>query len=562
MVLWALKDLASKQHARRATLRAKTLIEHASMLAPDMLLGFLIRLGQDFKGHVATHTLLAQPWARGTGMGIDPNLAAYFGLEAVLRHLLEVDGNLEKQHENGAFPLLFAAQEGHLGCVAALLEKGAAVNAIKDTNGNFPLLMAAQNGHTEIVAALLEKGAAVNMINDTNGTFPLLMAAQNGHTEIVAALLEKGAAVDMIDDTNGTFPLLMAAQEGHTEIVAALLEKGAAVDMINNTNGTFPLLMAAQNGHTEIVAALLENGAAVDMINDTNGTFPLLMATHRGHLDITLLLLRRGAHPDQIHGGAGLSAVDVAVMSENDKIIQVFCDHLNLSPEALRDRSSKAISEYSDRTLNSQGSKIEDQIADLHASLAHQDGWPVPFALIAEWRVPDEEETKQALRAFILTAQKGRAPETRPLDIRVAQLPCYPGLKLFDIVLPVDPSRHACLAILFAGDGFVTLDGTAGPIHALNSMRDTPLDLSSAELASDYLKFFCAYVHDGPDGPFRIVECAADLGDQSPQNTIEDSVIPIAFSGKDGESYMLEAMVNYANTLFGCWSCHGLMPLL
>jgi hypothetical protein len=188
-------------------------------------------------------------------------------------------------------------------------------------------------------------------------------------------------------------------------------------------------------------------------------------------------------------------------------------------------------------------------VADLHASLAHQDDWPVPFALIADWRVPDEEETKQALRAFILAAQNGRAPETRPLDIRVAQLPCYPGLKLFEIALPVDPSRHACLAIMSTGDGFVALDGTTGPIHALNSMRDTPLDLSSAERASDYLKFFCAYVH-GPDGPFSIVECAADLGDQSPQNIIDDSVVPIAFSGKEGDAYVLQAMVNYANTLF------------
>ncbi len=63
---------------------------------------------------------------------------------------------------------------------------GADVNKAMD-DGATPLLIAAQDGHEAIVRALIELGADVNKATD-NGVTPLFFAAQNGHTAIVQIL--------------------------------------------------------------------------------------------------------------------------------------------------------------------------------------------------------------------------------------------------------------------------------------------------------------------------------------------------------------------------------------
>ena len=55
--------------------------------------------------------------------------------------------------------LLAAARKGQGKQVAALLEKGASIEA-KDKNGRTPLMLAARSGHAEVVKLLLEKGAS------------------------------------------------------------------------------------------------------------------------------------------------------------------------------------------------------------------------------------------------------------------------------------------------------------------------------------------------------------------------------------------------------------------
>ena len=51
------------------------------------------------------------------------------------------------------------------------------VNKTNEQNGTFPLLMAAQNGHAPVVDALLQKkDIDVNKTHEQNGIFPLVMA--------------------------------------------------------------------------------------------------------------------------------------------------------------------------------------------------------------------------------------------------------------------------------------------------------------------------------------------------------------------------------------------------
>ncbi|MCF8480177.1 MAG: ankyrin repeat domain-containing protein, partial [Rhodospirillum sp.] len=268
VILWSLRGMTRARQKQREEDRARTLIWHGALLSPDALLGFLIRLRQDFPNHPVTAALSAAPWPKGDYADADTNGPAYFGLSGRLGALLYGGASPSRSDVNGGFPLLFAAQEGHVSCVEALLSSGAAPNAVNEQNGTFPLLQAAQEGHFSCVEALLSSGAAPNAVNEKTGTFPLLMAAQNGHFSSVEALLSSGAAPNAVNEKSGTFPLLQAAQEGHFSSVEALLSSGAAPNAVNEKKGTFPLLMAAQNGHFSSVEALLSSGAAPNAVNE------------------------------------------------------------------------------------------------------------------------------------------------------------------------------------------------------------------------------------------------------------------------------------------------------
>jgi hypothetical protein len=92
---------------------------------------------------------------------------------------------------------MVAAYDGHDKCVAALLAKGAAVDA-KDNKGSAALAFAAYDGHATCITALLNAGATVDA-KDNNGRTALMVAERRGHDECVAALASGGQCVVCLD---------------------------------------------------------------------------------------------------------------------------------------------------------------------------------------------------------------------------------------------------------------------------------------------------------------------------------------------------------------------------
>ena len=183
----------------------------------------------------------------------------------------------------GLTPLLFAAREGCLDCVRALVEAGANVD-LPDPKGVTALFLAIDNFHFDTAKLLIEAGANPNKWDWWGRT--ALYSAVDVNT------LPHGGRADRrsVDETTSI------------EIIELLLEAGAWPNVqlkllppyrhigddrgcdIMLVTGTTPLLRAAKTFDTAAIELLLEHGANVDLPND-GGITPVMAAAGVGSVE-------------------------------------------------------------------------------------------------------------------------------------------------------------------------------------------------------------------------------------------------------------------------------------
>jgi len=274
------------------------------------------------------------------------------------------DENAHKLNKQwgGLTPLMFAARQGDLGSVQALLEAKADVNE-KSEFGWTALLVATQNRYYKIGLYLLEHGADPNIQNE-GGWSPVYLATDNrnieggdyptrkpdmDHLEYIKRLLDAKANPNlrMRSSTetrtvfthqwlfeDGATPFLRAAQSGDLVLMKLLLEHGADPRIATIWNVT-PLMVASGIGWVEgvtyewspqqtydAVKLLLELGADVNAQDTLDERTALMGAAHKGRNDIVELLVQHGADlsihdigsRDTVHGLSGITwqAIDYA----------------------------------------------------------------------------------------------------------------------------------------------------------------------------------------------------------------------------------------------------------
>src|SRR5882724_11031334 len=89
---------------------------------------------------------------------------------------------------------------------------------------NDQLFEAARKGDAPAVAALLDKGAEVNA-RFRYGTTALFKAAERGNVEVVKVLLARGVDVTVKDTFYQTTAMSWALSNKHIDVVRALLDK-------------------------------------------------------------------------------------------------------------------------------------------------------------------------------------------------------------------------------------------------------------------------------------------------------------------------------------------------
>ena len=254
----------------------------------------------------------------------------------------------------GMTALLFAARDGHLEAVRALVTSHANIDQVAGGDGSSPMVIAIANGHYTVAKYLLDAGADPGLAN-VDGLAPLYATvnmrfapvswAPNPRTDqevvdavqLLAALLDAGADPNvrivrrlwfsptshnrLWIDPAGATPFWRAAQASDVESMRLLLAAGADPNLAT-FDETTPLMVAAgigwrgnfsQNAPDSWMRAvhfLSEIGADVNAA-DSNGYTALHGAAALGDHEMVEFLVARGAKVD-ILNKAGNSPADMA----------------------------------------------------------------------------------------------------------------------------------------------------------------------------------------------------------------------------------------------------------
>jgi uncharacterized protein len=254
----------------------------------------------------------------------------------------------------GMTALLFAARDGHIDAVRALLEGGAPVNQPSGGEKTTPLVIAICNGHYDVAKYLLEHGADPNLgtidglaalyaTEDTEyaqvgwAPNPITTQEKTSHLDLMKALLEKGANPNARltkalwfrptshnqewIDKKGATPFWRAAQSSDVAAMKLLVASGAD-PKIASEEGVTPLMVAAGLGWganasrnvpgawLSAVEYCLELGADVNA-EDIYHYTALHGAAYRGDNDVVKLLVTRGAKLD-VRSKKGQTVTDMA----------------------------------------------------------------------------------------------------------------------------------------------------------------------------------------------------------------------------------------------------------
>ena len=94
----------------------------------------------------------------------------------------------------GVTPLVLACENGSAALVTALLEESADPNTATSM-GETALMACARGGDVDAVAALLDRGAALDAGESSRGQTALMWAAAHRHPDVVRVLIAHGADV-------------------------------------------------------------------------------------------------------------------------------------------------------------------------------------------------------------------------------------------------------------------------------------------------------------------------------------------------------------------------------
>lgn len=207
--------------------------------------------------------------------------------------LIERGADVLARNQDDYQPFDLAVERYNLEVALVLLDHWVATAATPAARDGAALVLAAAKGEAAAVNALLDGGAAVDAMAPSGYT-ALAVAARWGRKEVLTALLARGAAPDLSTRSRyDSTPLMEASRDGRVEVATLLIGAGAKVDT-GDRYGDHSLNWAAYFGHAPFVAELLKHRPDLQRVGQTDD-WPLEIAIREGHVETIALLREAGA---------------------------------------------------------------------------------------------------------------------------------------------------------------------------------------------------------------------------------------------------------------------------
>lgn len=162
--------------------------------------------------------------------------------------------------------------------------------------GLTPLLFAARQGHIEAVTALVAAGADVNQVNPGDKSSPMLVATVNGNFDVAMYFLQHGGDPNLASTANAT--PLYAALNVQWAPHAFYPQPSPAQQKTSHLELMDALLTAGAKPNLRLVKKLWYTGYNFDQSGvDAKGTTAFWRAVQAGDLPAMKLLIAHGADP-------------------------------------------------------------------------------------------------------------------------------------------------------------------------------------------------------------------------------------------------------------------------
>lgn len=306
------------------------------------LVRYLLDLGADptYRSYCFTDSLLTMAEDRGhqeIAQVLLDILSSRFPIKPGLQEFLEVasrgdlptlqealarDSDLATaSNETGETALHKAAERGHLELVNALIDAGAAVDAIR-ADGDRPINCALRFSRWNSLRA----GAIVGVLLSRGAAYNIYLASVLGDHDYVRKALASNSSLANFEDSSHARPISAAASRNDIELVRLLLDHGANPSLPERGAPLGEALWkAVYQRQTEMAKLLLEHGANPNTAPESSGS-ALFQA--RGDSELTRLLLEYGAEDNtanhvefqRLVGDNNLSKVEELLTGQPDLI--------------------------------------------------------------------------------------------------------------------------------------------------------------------------------------------------------------------------------------------------
>jgi ankyrin repeat protein len=246
----------------------------------------------------------------------------------VLKSLLKSGANVEEATNGEYTPIMLAALQNEVDCVALLSDHGANVNA-RTSNNRTALYLASEKGCLEAVIRLLHLGAEVNTKTTRVNTTPLMSAAGNGHESIVELLLYHKA--DPTVKNRRGWTAAHYAADGKCKGILKLIE--SSIGDINTADkyGETPLVLAAKVcDHDTLKHLLAKQGKNISMEELCQALANAAMwdedydSSDEDCYKITKMIID---HQPEVAEIGGLEALKVALNDDHIETARLLLDH-------------------------------------------------------------------------------------------------------------------------------------------------------------------------------------------------------------------------------------------